>query len=207
MTQKPFVVGLTGGIGSGKTAVSDSLQSRGITIIDADLVAREVVAPGSEGLKQIHQHFGDDILLPDGSLNRAALREIIFQDPKQRIWLEDLLHPMIRDKVTASLAAPTSRFHVLSSPLLLETDQHTLVDYIVVVDVPEAMQIDRTRLRDNNTPGQIQAIMQAQLSRTERKSKADFLIDNSGDLAQLEGEISRLMQHVNREIKNRTHND
>ncbi|MDF2181551.1 dephospho-CoA kinase [Neptuniibacter sp. CAU 1671] len=205
--KKPFTVGLTGGIGSGKTALSDALRAKGISIVDADIVAREVVAPGTDGLDAVAQHFGNDILLPDQSLNRAALRQIIFKHPEERAWLESVLHPLIRERILNLLSQPTNSFHILSSPLLLETDQHTLVDYIVVVDVPEALQVERTQQRDNNTPEQIEAIMQAQLPRSTRCAKADFIIDNSGDLQQLETEVTRLMTTLNRELSARNENE
>ncbi|MFW1676768.1 dephospho-CoA kinase [Pontibacter sp. JAM-7] len=199
--KSPFVVGLTGGIGSGKTAVSDHLQALGISIVDADVVAREVVIPGSFGLQQITRHFGPSILDKTGELNRPALRQIIFADPAERTWLEKLLHPLIRQRIVQLLANPTDSFNVLSSPLLLETDQHTLTDYIVVVDLPENLQLQRTMQRDENSEAQVRAIIAAQMPRHARCDKADFILDNSGDKTDLANEIQRLMSVLNQQLK------
>jgi len=187
-----FIVGITGGIGSGKSAVTRQLEQFGINVIDADIVAREVVAPGEEALQKIAQHFGSQILTNSGELNRAELRVKIFSDPKERKWLEQLLHPVIRARIIQQLENTQSSYAVLASPLLLETDQHQLTDHIVVVDVPEAIQIERTISRDKNNAEQVKSIIQTQMPRDQKIVKADTIIDNSADLATLKKEVAAL---------------
>ncbi|MCP8689566.1 dephospho-CoA kinase [Marinobacterium sedimentorum] len=180
-----FVAGLTGGIGSGKSAVARLLQEQGIVAIDADQVARDVVAPGEPALGKIVERFGVEILQPDGALDRAGLRQIVFATPEARLWLESLLHPLIRQRIQTSLQGATSAYSLLVSPLLLETDQHKLVDYVVVVDVPEEIQLQRTTERDQNSTDQVKRIMAAQMDRQSRLARADSIIDNSGNLQSL----------------------
>lgn len=187
-----FVVGLTGGIGSGKSAVSNRLAEKSIPIIDADVVAREVVAPGEAALDAIGKRFGEEVFLEDGCLNRPKLREIVFSDEKQRVWLEQLLHPIIRDRILQKLEELDSLYAVLASPLLLETDQHMLVNHVVVVDAPEALQIERTAVRDNTSEEQVRAIIAAQMSREERLKGADTVFDNSGEQSQLDANVAAL---------------
>ena len=187
-----FVVGLTGGIGSGKSAVSDRLAEKSIPIIDADVVAREVVAPGEPALDAIGKRFGTEVLLEDGCLNRPKLREIVFSDEKQRVWLEQLLHPIIRDRILQKLEELDGLYAVLASPLLLETDQHMLVNHVVVVDAPETLQIERTAARDNAPEDQVRAIIAAQMSREERLAGADTVFDNSGEQNQLDANVAAL---------------
>ncbi len=189
---KRLRVGITGGIGSGKSAVTDRLEERGIEIIDADKIARDVVAPGTSALAEISARFGAGILNGDGSLNRAALRKIVFEEPRQRVWLEALTHPLIGAAIAEGLEHASSPYAVLSSPLLLEGSQKEAVDYIVVVDVPEEVQLERTMARDSNDAKLVRAIMQAQLPRDKRVALADELIDNSGSLEELESAVDAL---------------
>lgn len=189
-----YVVGLTGGIGSGKSAVSRVFETLGVPVIDADIVAREVVEPGQPALAAISNRFGDDILLADGALDRARLRQIVFDTPKQRDWLEQLLHPLIRERILSQLESADAEYTILSSPLLLETDQHLLVNHILVVDVPTETQIARTTIRDDNTAAQVKAIIAAQMDRDERRGRADDLIDNSGSEADLQVIVEQLHQ-------------
>ena len=193
-----LVVGLTGGIGCGKSAVSSQLESYGRPIVDADIVAREVVEPGEPALKAISAHFGSHILNASGALDRAQLRQVVFQEPKQRQWLESLLHPIIRQRILDKIdkARETAPYVVLASPLLLETDQHLLVDYTVVVDLPESLQISRTCSRDNNDEAQVKRIIAAQMPRSDRLAKADHVIDNSGDLNSLKHQVQQLDKHL-----------
>lgn len=188
----PLRVGVTGGIGSGKSALTDRLAFHGAVIVDADIVAREVVAPGTSALREIAEHFGPDIIDSDGALKRAQLRQIVFKNPAERRWLEALTHPLIGRSIKEQLAAANAPYAVLSSPLLLEGSQHRLVEYTVVVDVPEAVQIRRTMARDNNTETLVRAIMEAQLQRAERLRRADTVIDNSGSLAELKQKADAL---------------
>jgi dephospho-CoA kinase len=185
-------VGVTGGIGSGKSALTDRLATRGITVVDADVAAREVVRRGTEALDAIRRRYGDDILTPDGDLDRAALRRIVFEDVGERRWLEALTHPLIGEHISASLEAADSPYVVLASPLLLEGEQHRLVEHVVVVDVPEALQVERACARDGNAAELVERIMAAQLDRATRLARADTVIDNSGSLAELDAKAGAL---------------
>ena len=187
-----FVVGITGGIGSGKSAVTDHLETLGITVVDADKVARVVVEPGTTGLAAIAQYFGRTILLPTGGLDRAALREIVFDNPSERKILEGITHPRIRDEIARQLREATSAYVVLSSPLLLESGQSTFADYVVVVDVPEAVQLTRTMSRDDNSEQLVKQIMAAQLDRETRLSRGDTAITNNESLEALHEKVEAL---------------
>ncbi|MCB1706908.1 MAG: dephospho-CoA kinase [Halioglobus sp.] len=187
-----LVVGITGGIGSGKSAVTQRLEQHGITVVDADIVARIVVEPGRPALAAIAEHFGADILQADGTLDRAALRSRVFADASERRWLEQLTHPLIGQEIVDQLAASRSPYTVLSSPLLLDTSQKALADCVVVVDAPEALQLQRTVQRDSNDEAQVKRIMAAQLAREERLALADIVIDNSGTLEDLNQQVDEL---------------
>ena len=189
-------IGITGGIGSGKTALTDYLAKKGITIVDADLAARVIVEPGRPALNAIFEHFGPELAQVDGSLDRAALRSIVFANPEARLWLEQLTHPLIGQEIQDQLARATGPYRVLSSPLLLEGSQAALVDYVVVVDVPETLQVERASARDNNDPEQIKRIMAAQLARSDRVAKADYVIDNSSGLDELYAQAEALHDHL-----------
>ncbi|MEX6662504.1 dephospho-CoA kinase [Pseudomonas sp. W2-17] len=189
---KPWILGLTGGIGSGKSAAAQCFMELGVHLVDADNVARWVVEPGRPALGQIAEHFGASVLQDDGTLNRAALRELIFKDPQQRVWLESLLHPLIREEIRQDLARAESAYAILVSPLLLETSQHQMVQRVLVIDVPESVQIERTVLRDKTNEEQVRAILKAQASREERLSRADDVIVNDRDPAWLKSEVERL---------------
>ena len=191
-----FVVGITGGIGSGKTAVTDHLETFGIVVVDADKAARVVVEPGTPALAEIASHFGSEILLDDGALNRAALRELVFNDSSQRKILEGITHPRIREEIALQLSTATSPYVVLSSPLLLESGQNSFADYVVVVDVPEAVQIERTMRRDDNSESLVKQIMAAQLDRQTRLSRADEAISNDGTLEALHAEVEALHERL-----------
>ncbi len=190
------VIGITGGIGSGKSAVTQRLEAHGITVVDADVVARQVVEPGRPALEAISARFGAKILNPDGSLNRAALRKIVFENATEREWLEGITHPAIREEITHQLAGATSPYVVLSSPLLIEAGQSDFADYVVVVDVPEAVQIMRTRARDNNDEALVRKIMAAQLPRDERIARGDEVINNEGSLEDLHQRVDALHQRL-----------
>lgn len=191
-----FVVGITGGIGSGKSAVTDHLETLGITVVDADKVARVVVEPGTPGLAAIAEHFGEDILLADGRLDRAALRKIVFDNPDERKVLEGITHPRIRDEISRQLSEANSPYVVLSSPLLLESGQNTFADYVVVVDVPEEVQLTRTMARDDNSEALVKQIMAAQLDRKTRLSRADTSIMNDGSLDALYKRVKKLHEDL-----------
>jgi dephospho-CoA kinase len=187
-----WILGLTGGIGSGKSAAAQCFIDLGVHLVDADNAARWVVEPGRPALAQIAEHFGAGVLQADGTLNRSALRELIFKDPQQRVWLEGLLHPLIREEIRQYLARAESAYAILVSPLLLETSQHQMVQRVLVIDVPESVQIERTVLRDRTNEDQVRAILKAQASREERLKRADDVILNDRDPAWLKSEVERL---------------
>jgi len=189
---KPWILGLTGGIGSGKSAVAEQFASLGVHTVDADQAARWVVEPGRAALLQIAQHFGDGVLLPTGELNRAALRERIFADPAERQWLERLLHPLIRSEIADHLARADSPYAIMISPLLIESGQYRTVDRVLVVDVPEMLQIVRTVARDQASEEQVRAILKVQAAREERLRHADDVLVNDRDLSWLRSEVERL---------------
>ena len=180
-----YVVGLTGGIGSGKTAASDYLHSLGIDVVDADIVARDVVAIGQPVLAQIAQHFGTAVLLADGSLNRSALRTIVFNNADERKVLETITHPAIRQEILQQLTASVSPYTLLVSPLLFESGQYQFAHRNLVIDASEDLQRQRAALRDGVSSEQINNIMAAQLTRAERNRRADDIVINHGDLADL----------------------
>jgi len=190
-----YIVGLTGGIGSGKTAASDYFAlSYDIEIVDADIVAREVVMQGQPALQAIADHFGQHILLEDGSLNRAALRAIVFADPQQRKILESITHPAIRAMIQHKLTISRSPYTLLVSPLLFESGQYQFAHRNLVIDVSEELQWQRASARDNVSSEQIKQIMAAQLSREARLSRADDIAINNGDLAYLHLQLDELHQ-------------
>ncbi len=190
-----IIIGLTGGIGSGKTTVTNLFSDLGITVVDADIAAREVVEVGSEALFAIQAHFGDETINPDGSLNRQLLRQQIFENASERHWLEALLHPLIRERLKQQLQQARSDYVILSSPLLLETDQYQLVDKILVVDVSEQIQLERACARDGSNTDQIKAIMTAQMDRKTRCSRADDIILNDSTAEELKAKVLALHQH------------
>jgi dephospho-CoA kinase len=187
-----LVIGITGGIGSGKSAVTERFEQLGITVVDADLVARIVVEKGKPALKSIAEHFGTSVIDADGNLDRAALRSIVFANETDRQWLEQLTHPLIGQEILDQLSNSKSTYTVLSSPLLLETSQGDLADYTLVVDVPSELQLLRTMQRDNNDEAQVKRIMAAQLPREKRLERADIVIDNSRTLGELDTIIAEL---------------
>jgi len=187
-----MIVGLTGGIGSGKSEVSRRFENLGIDVIDADVIARDVVSIGKPALNKIAVHFGQQILNTDRTLNRRKLRELIFNNQSERKWLEDLLHPLVRTEIISQLNKSKSAYQILSSPLLLETSQQDIVDRILVVDADESLQISRAMQRDANNPDQIKKIMSTQMDRSKRCAKADDIISNHGDLDELETQVKQL---------------
>ena len=183
-----FILGLTGGIGSGKSAASQWFEAQGITVVDADVVAREVVEIGQPALTQIQQAFGDWVLLADGSLNRRALREYIFQSPEARKTLESITHPAIRTSIIQQLHAAQSPYAILVSPLLFET-KHTLL-----IDATIELQIERASQRDGQNIEQIRNIIAAQMSREQKQTMADDIVLNDGHLDHLYAHLRPLHQ-------------
>jgi len=186
------IIGLTGGIGSGKSTVSDLFKKLGVSVVDADIVAREVVQKGQPALVQISNHFGADIL-QDGELNRAKLRDIIFANEQEKAWLNALLHPLIREQMLAQLALASGDYVILEAPLLFENSLQGYCAQVIVVDIEEQVQITRASARDKRSREQIKAIIDSQISRQQRLEKAHFVIDNSVITLQvLESEVIAL---------------
>lgn len=180
-----FVVGLTGGIGSGKSAASAWFESQCIVVVDADIVAREIVQKGQPALKDIHQAFGDWVLQADGELNRRALREHIFKAPEARKVLEQITHPAIRSAIIQQLAQADSPYAILVSPLLFETNQHELTQRTLLIDASEELQILRASQRDGQNEEQIKKIIAAQMPRLRKQQIADDIVLNDGHLDHL----------------------
>ena len=195
-----MIIGLTGGIGSGKTAVSDCFEKLGIVIVDADLASRVVVEKGKPCLAKISERFGQDILKESGELDRAKLREIIFNSDEEKDWLESLLHPAIARQIQDELKVSTSPYSVLVSPLLFETGQNDFCDKVLVVDVPVETQVERTLKRDGVSEEQVQSIIKAQISRQNRLELADEVIINDGSLEDLQLVVMQLHKKIITEI-------
>lgn len=189
-----MVVGLTGGIGSGKTTIANLFADYGVEVIDADVIARDVVAPGSEGLNAIELKLGHDILLTDGQLNRSKLRELIFSQPELKNWLDSLLHPLIRQQMQQQIEQVQSTYCLLVIPLMVENNLQAMTDRLLVVDVEQQVQIARTLQRDQVSEQQVKNILAAQASRETRNAAADDIITNNGDSDELPQKVAALHQ-------------
>ena len=189
-----FSIGLSGGIGSGKSTAADLFAALGVSVIDADRIARELVAPGKPALQQITAHFSDSILLADGNLDRARLRRQIFADPEQRIALEAILHPLIHQEMAQrrSELPPDAPYCILCIPLLIEQGGNDLVDRILVVDATRDQQITRASRRDGISREEIEAIIDSQADRVSRLAAADDVISNEADPASLHSQVEQL---------------
>lgn len=189
-----FVVGLTGGIGSGKSAVAERFAARGVPIVDTDAIAHELTAPGGAAIAPIRAAFGDAVLTADGALDRSAMRRLVFAEPAARKRLEAILHPLIRVESEARLCRLASaEYAILVVPLLVESgDFRSRVDRVCVVDCPEELQIARVMARSGLSRGEVQAIIAAQASRAARLAAADDVIDNSRGLAELDVQVTQL---------------
>lgn len=187
-----WILGLTGGIGSGKSAISAMFEELGIQVVDADIVAREVVEPGSTGLEKITAHFGDEILTTDGSLDRAKLRAIIFADESQKQWLNNLLHPLIRESMLAQLQQATSQYVILVAPLLFENGLDQFCDHTLLIDVPVEVQITRTTARDNISIELTKQIIASQMPRADKQQKATDTLDNNRLLSEVKIDVQKL---------------
>ncbi len=190
-----LIVGLTGGIGSGKSTVANLFAERGIHVVDADVVARECVAPGSKALEAIVARFGEGFLQADSSLHRQKLREYVFEREDDRLWLESLLHEQIRKRMQLALTLAPSAYAVAVIPLLAENYPVEYLDRICVVDVSEETQLKRACERDSADPQLIEAIIAAQANREERLAIADDVIFNDGELSQLEQQVEKMHQY------------
>lgn len=189
-----LIIGLTGGIGSGKSTVARLFADKGIVVVDADQCARQIVLPGTPALESIRQHFGDQILLTDGSLDRAALRELIFNNAEEKHWLESLLHPLIFEEIAQQLQSAPSPYAILESPLLVEAGQSAICQRILVVDTTEEQQVKRAMQRDNNSRELIEAIMQSQATREQRLEHANDVVDNTKNTEHLLEQVTTLDQ-------------
>ncbi|MFH3985914.1 dephospho-CoA kinase [Acinetobacter baumannii] len=189
-----FILGITGGIGSGKSAATQWFESQGIQVVDADIVAREVVEKRQPALQKIQQTFGDWVLQPDGSLDRRALREYIFQNPQARHTLEQITHPAIRQSIIQQLQNRKSPYVILVSPLLFETNQHELVNHTLLIDASEQTQIQRASQRDGQNQEQIQKIIAAQMPRERKRELANDIVFNDGLLEHLYQQLEPLHQ-------------
>jgi dephospho-CoA kinase len=192
MTKGVFTVVLTGGIASGKTAVSDGFRKLSVPVVDTDVIARELVEPGQSALTRIVEMFGPAILDPDGGLDRRKMRNAIFSSPEMKTRLEGLLHPMIAEEVMHRIEQVTAPYCILVIPLYTESGSYRWVDRVLVVDVDEERQIERVMSRDHIRREQAEAILNAQAGRQERLALADDLIENNGTLADLESKIDAL---------------
>lgn len=190
-----YTVALTGGIGSGKTTIANGFASLGVPLVDADVIARLVVEPDSPGLKALQQHFGDTILLPDGKLNRAQLRHIIFQNQQEKAWVNQLLHPLIQQETQKQIQQIRAPYFIWVVPLLVENKLTHLADRILVVDVTEEEQITRTMQRDGVSRDNVLKILQAQAKREQRLAVADDIIENHDNSLNQDEQIKQLHQH------------
>lgn len=189
-----FIVGLTGGIGSGKTVASDRFEELGVKVVDADIASRVVVENGQPALHSIEGKFGSDVISDDGSLNRAKLREIIFKDNEAKSWLEALLHPLIAKHISDEISRATSKYAVLVSPLLFETSQFEMCNRTLLIDVSKEVQILRTTARDNVSKSQVEKIISSQMDRDQKINKADDVIVNDGEIIDLISKIDDIHQ-------------
>jgi dephospho-CoA kinase len=200
MAMSKYVVGISGGIGSGKTTVTDLFATYSIAVIDADVIAREVVEPGSPALKAIIDKFGQSVIdssigSSSGTLDRAKLRTLVFNDSEIKNWLNQLLHPAIRQQMLLQTQQATSAYCLLSVPLLVENKLYEHVDRVVIVDVDEQTQLQRTLLRDKTNEQQIRAIMSSQATRQQRLVVADDVVDNNGKVDDLSKQVAQLHKH------------
>lgn len=184
--RRKLVIGLTGGIGSGKSAAAAQFESLGATLVDTDAIAHALTAAGGTALEQVRQQFGQQAIGSDGAMDRARMRDLVFADADARRALESILHPLIREEAERQIAQATGAYVIYAVPLLLENaDYRRRVDRVLVVDAPEALQVARVQARSRLSEDEIRAIMQTQIARADRLAAADDVLDNSGDLAAL----------------------
>ncbi|EEZ4382183.1 dephospho-CoA kinase [Escherichia whittamii] len=190
-----YTVALTGGIGSGKSTVANAFADLGINVIDADIIARQVVEPGTPALRAIAEHFGADIIAADGTLQRRTLRERIFAHPEEKNWLNALLHPLIQQETQRQIQQSTSPYVLWVVPLLVENSLHKKANRVLVVDVSPETQLMRTMQRDDVTREHVEQILAAQATREARLAVADDVIDNNGTPNAIASDVARLHAH------------
>jgi dephospho-CoA kinase len=185
-------IGLTGGIGSGKTTAAQFFAELNVPIIDADVIAHQLTQPEQSGFHAIIKHFGSTFISSSGTLDRARLRQLVFTDAVKKKHLEDILHPLIYAEIVTQLAQFAAPYCIIAIPLLIETDKASMVDRVLVVDCPVELQIDRVKQRSQMTETQIKAIIKTQVAREQRLAAADDVLDNSQSATQLAEQIKKL---------------
>ncbi|MCX8701154.1 dephospho-CoA kinase [Gilliamella sp. B2840] len=200
----PYIVALSGGIASGKSTIANLFAQLGVPIIDADVIAKQVVQIGTDAYKQIVKHFSQEILLPNNELDRCQLREIIFNNDHERLWLNNLLHPIIQEQTQIQIAQQTTAYVIWVVPLLVENNLHHFADKVLMVDTPEQLQLERLIQRDNIDKLLAQKMISSQISSQKRLTYADDIIVNNGDLTLLTAQVNKLHQQYlkNFNIKN-----
>ncbi len=188
----PYIIGLTGGIGSGKSTISSMFEELGAEIVDADKISHSIVSKNKPLYKEIVKHFGSDILDEKEELNRPVLRNIIFNDHKEKAWLEALMHPVIKNTISGIIKESQNPYIILSVPLLLESGNYDFVDRVLVIDVPEALQLERIGKRDNISTELAQSIIKSQMSRSERNKRADDIIVNDAPIEDIRKLVKNL---------------
>ena len=190
-----FVVGLTGGIGSGKSTVADLFVAQGAALVDTDAIAHELTGPGGAAMAQLIAAFGPEVARPDGAMDRAAMRRLVFADPSAKARLESILHPLIRQLSAERCRAATAPYVILAVPLLVESGTYReRCDRVVVVDCPESLQIERVMARNGMSSDEVKAIMATQASRPQRLAAADDIVLNDGDLTGIHPQVAALHQ-------------
>lgn len=200
----PYIVALSGGIASGKSTIANLFAQLGVPIIDADVIARQVVEIGTDAYKVIVKHFSQEILLPNNEIDRSQLREIIFNNDHERLWLNNLLHPIIQEQTQIQIAQQTAAYVIWVVPLLVENNLHNLADRVLMVDTPEQLQLERLIQRDNIDESLAKKMISSQISSQKRLTYADDIIVNNGDLTSLTAQVNKLHQQYlnNFNIKN-----
>ena len=200
----PYIVALSGGIASGKSTIANLFAQLGVPIIDADVIARQVVEIGTDAYKVIVKHFSQEILLPNNEIDRSQLRDIIFNNDHERLWLNNLLHPIIQEQTQIQIAQQTAAYVIWVVPLLVENNLHNLADRVLMVDTPEQLQLERLIQRDNIDESLANKMISSQISSQKRLTYADDIIVNNGDLTSLTAQVNKLHQQYlnNFNIKN-----
>lgn len=200
----PYIVALSGGIASGKSTIANLFAQLGVPIIDADVIARQVVEIGTDAYKVIVKHFSQEILLPNNEIDRSQLRDIIFNNDHERLWLNNLLHPIIQEQTQIQIAQQTAAYVIWVVPLLVENNLYNLSDRVLMVDTPEQLQLERLIQRDNIDESLAKKMISSQISSQKRLTYADDIIVNNGDLTSLTAQVNKLHQQYlnNFNIKN-----
>lgn len=197
----PNVVALSGGVASGKSTIASLFANLGVPIIDADIIARQIVKVGTEPFIQIVKHFSQEILLPNGELDRSQLREIIFNNEHERLWLNNLLHPLIHQETQRQIARQKAEYIIWVVPLLVENNLHNFADRVLMIDIPESLQLERLVKRDHISESLAKKMILSQASSAKRLAYADDIIYNNGDLNSLKQQVGKLHQQYLNKFK------